>query len=97
MNSPFSMTACQRPCSEGLLPGVRVVEACDFSLLHGSPGGYTRHFRNYSREDGSASENEVKVGSAEPTSSICFVIECLCDTKASVYTESIARYLCREE
>ena len=40
VSSPFSMTACRRqrrPCMfRGLLPGVRVVEACDLSLV-GAP------------------------------------------------------------
>ena len=38
----------------------------------------------------------TSVGGAEPTSAICFVEECLCDTKAAICTEIIARLLvCR--
>ena len=33
---------------------------------------------------------DIKVGDAEPTSSICFVKDCLCDTKDAICTESIA-------
>ena len=63
----------------GLFSGVMVRP-----FTAGSPVGHERHFENYSWEKGSACEN-VKVGVAEPSSSICcFVEECLCDTKAAI-------------
>ena len=39
------------------------------------------------------SEGSFRQGGAEPTSSICFLEECFCDTKAAIFTESFARLL----
>ena len=63
-----SMPEATEALFRGLLPGVRVVEACDLSLL-GAPV-----------EEESAWENDIKVVGAEPISSICFAEKCLRDT-----------------
>ena len=57
-------------------------------FIAGNPGEYTRHFGNYSWEEGSAWGNAVKVGGAETTSNVWFNVEYFCNTEV---------YLCREE
>ena len=76
----------------GLLPGVRVVEACDLPLL-GAPVDIQGILGTTNEKREALERMTSKLEVIKPTSRICFMEECLCDT----YWEHCLAYLCREE